>query len=252
MIRFRFAFPSPVIVAVALLLAGCSHGPQTRPQAIATAGKASDIDAAAALLDQGDTGEARKRLKAVLKRDPQDPSARVLLDSIERDPKDLLGPDSFAYTTKPGDTMTGLAQRFLGNRLKSYQLARYNGIAKPATLAAGQSLRIPGEPPRVAIPRPEPRPEPRSEPTRAPAASRARSAATARAKAPPATATAPSRNPALARQARGAGLAALNQGNVARAVALLGRAAQLDPDNPAIARDRQRAERIAATVRGRR
>ena len=46
-------------------------------------------------------------------------------------------------------------------------------------------------------------------------------------------------------------IAALNQGNVDRAVGLLRRAKQLDPANPLIARDLARAERIAATVRAR-
>jgi Flp pilus assembly protein TadD len=63
---------------------------------------------------------------------------------------------------------------------------------------------------------------------------------------------APLANPAVARQLRAAGLAALNQGNIDRAVALLRRAATLDPGNPLIARDLGRAERIAATVRARR
>ena len=233
----------------ALTLAACSHGPKVRPQPVSAPSKASEIDAIALLLDQGDTGEARKRLKVALKRDPLDPSARVLLDSIERDPKELLGPDSYAYVTKPGDTMTGLAQRFLGNRLKAYQLARYNGIARPAGLVAGQGLRIPGEPPRVAAPRVEPRPETRpvTRRDRAPSA-----AARVKAVVTPAAPVGPSRNPALARRARGAGLAALNSGDTARAVSLLRRASVLDPDNPAIARDRQRAERIAATVRAHR
>jgi Flp pilus assembly protein TadD len=63
---------------------------------------------------------------------------------------------------------------------------------------------------------------------------------------------APAANPALAGQLRSAGLNALNQGQVARAVALLTRAAQLDPANPLIARDLARAERIARAVQAKR
>jgi Flp pilus assembly protein TadD len=84
----------------------------------------------------------------------------------------------------------------------------------------------PAPPPAAAAPRPKP--------------------------APPRAATPkPAGNPAAARQARAAGLAALNQGNVDRAIALLGRAAQLDPGNALIERDLARARRIAATVRAR-
>lgn len=230
-------------MASAFAIAACSHGPQRAPQSASApiATPESEIDAILQLLDQGEAGAAKKRINAALKRDPMNASVQVLRDSIDRDPKDLLGPTSFAYTARDGDTMSGLAQRFLGNRLKAYQLARYNGIDKPASLAAGQALRIPGEPPRIDPPkRPEPRPAPPPPPVKARPAP-----------AKPAAPKAPAANPAAARQARAAGLAALNSGNVARAVGLLRRAAALDPANPAIARDLARAERIAATVKAR-
>lgn len=227
-----------------LAVAACSHDPKARPyvSAAAPGTPASEIDAILLLLDHGDTAHAGKRIAAALKQDPANPSVLVLRDSIRLDAKELLGPSSFPYTTRPGDTMQGLAQRFLGNRLKAYQLARYNGIDKPDTLVSGQSLRIPGQPPRVDAPkRAEPRPAPMASP---PAKTRP---------APPklAPAKAPLANPAAARQARTAGLAALNAGNLPRAVGLLRRAAMLDPANPAIARDLARAERIASTVKAR-
>lgn len=248
MSSLRRVITRSAVLTLALTIAACSHGPTARPAtgAAATAATpASEIDAILLLLDQGDTGAAKKRIKAALKRDPMNPSVLVLHASIERDPVELLGPKSFAYTTRSGDTMSGLAQRFLGNRLKAYQLARYNGIARPAALAAGQTLRIPGEPARIEPPRrPDPRPEPR--PT-APAPTRTKPVP-----AKPAASATPAANPAAARQARAAGLAALNAGNIGRAVGMLRRATMLDPGNPAIARDLARAERIAATVRARR
>ena len=232
-------------LTLALAIAACSHGPNAGPQPAPAPLKtpASEIDAILLLLDQGDSGAAKKRINAALKRDPMNPAVQVLRDSIDRDPRDLLGPTSFAYTTRKGDTMAGLAQRFLGNRLKAYQLARYNGIAKPADLAAGRTLRMPGEPPRIELPkRSEPRPVPAA-PTRVkPVVLKP---------APVAKPTSPAANPVAARQARAAGLAALNSGNVVRAVGLLRRAAALDPGNLVIARDMARAERIAATVRAR-
>lgn len=224
-------------------LAACSSGPRLPGIGASppppTASTATEIEAVVALLNRGEGKDARKRLRAVLKREPMNAAARLLLDSIERDPQELLGPRNFAYTTHAGDTMAALAERFLGNRLKFYQLARYNGLANPSALVAGQTLRIPGEAPRPVAPRPEPqRPEPQRPPVVAPR---------------PAPAPAkPAGNPAAARQARAAGLAALNQGRVAQAVTQLRRAAALDPGNPVIARDLARAERIAATVRARR
>ena len=236
-------------LTLTLAIAACSHGPKAGPipapasAATAAATPAEEIDAILLLLDDGKAAVARKRIAAALKRDPGNPSVTVLRDSIDRDPTELLGPTSFAYVTRAGDTMAELAQRFLGNRLKAYQLARYNGIERPAGLAAGQTLRIPGHAPHAPAPRrAEPRATPGAQPRPRPATP----------KPAPASRPAPAAaNPAAARQARAAGLAALNAGTVVRAVGLLRRAATLDPGNPVIARDLARAERIAATVKAR-
>lgn len=238
-----------VIGLGALALGACSAGPARikAPPAPPVATAASETDAVLDLLLQGKEAPARKKLKAILKRDPMNAAALMLTESIDRDPKQLLGPQSYPYVVAPGDTMAGLAQRFLGNRLKAYQLLRYNGLKAPVTLAPSQVLRIPGEPPRVEPVRVEPVRRPDATPTKpTPSASKPKPAAP-KAAAPVAAVG----NPAAARQLRTAGLAALNQGNVNRAVGLLRRAAQLDPGNPVMARDLARAERIAATVRAR-
>uniref|UniRef100_UPI0035CCA2B6 LysM peptidoglycan-binding domain-containing protein n=1 Tax=uncultured Sphingomonas sp. TaxID=158754 RepID=UPI0035CCA2B6 len=168
--RNRIGFA--LATAGALSLAACSGG-TARPGAAAAPPAAhgtDEADAIAGLLDRGQDAAARKRLKALLKRDPMNASARVLSDSLDRDPKELLGPDSYPYVVRAGDTIVALAERFLGNRLKAYQLGRYNGLKAPITLVAGQTLRIPGEAPRAE---PVRRPEPvRAAP--APATSRAR------------------------------------------------------------------------------
>lgn len=232
-------------LAGALALGACSSGPTRVANTPApTVSAATEIDAAFDLLMRGDEAGAQKRLKALLKRDPMNANAQLLSESIARDPKELLGPQSHPYTVIAGETIVDLAERFLGNRLKAYQLLRYNALKAPAVLAAGQVIRVPGE-----LPRPEPvrRPEPApSRPAPAPSA-------TPRPKVRPAPGApaATTANPAIARQLRTAGLAALNQGAVARAVGLLRRAAQLDPTNPVIARDLAKAQRIAATVQTR-
>lgn len=226
---------------LALLVAACSTGERpARSAAPIHATTTDEIEAIATLLDAGDQRRAKKRITAALKGDPGNARLMLLRDSIVRDPQELLGPTSFSYTVKSGDTIGGLAQQFLGNRLKSHQLARYNGILGAATLTPGQSLRIPGDAPRAV-------PVKRAEP-QAPAA-RPRAPQRAAAVAPRATAV--PANPAAARQARSAGLAALNEGNPGRAVNLLSRAAALDPANPAISRDLQRAQRVNAAVKAR-
>jgi LysM repeat protein len=232
--------------AGALALAACSAGPgRVKPLAPppAAATVASETEAAFDLLMQGKESAAVGKLKSILKRDPMNPAATMLTGSIKGDPKELLGPQSYPYTVRAGDTMEELAQRFLGNRMKAYQLVRYNGLKAPVTLTVGEVVRIPGEPPR---PEPVRRAEPEPARPATPTLPKPRVAAPK-----PAPAVNPGTNPVAARRLRTAGLAALNQGNVDRAVGLLRQAKQLDPANPLIARDLSRAERIGATVRAR-
>jgi LysM repeat protein len=232
----------PAILAATIALAGCASGP--RPErAPPAATSAQNIETIAEYLNQGDTDTARKLIKASLKRDPNNATLALLRDSVTRDPVELLGPKSFDYVVQPGDTLAALADRYLGNRLMTYQLARYNGIAKPMQLATGQTLRIPG-----TAPAPARRVTPA--PTRsAPAAAPPRAQPTRPQGATPAAAARV--DPAAARQLRTQGLSALNKGGAAKAVQLLRRAAALDPGNGAIKTDLARAERIAATVRAR-
>jgi pyruvate/2-oxoglutarate dehydrogenase complex dihydrolipoamide acyltransferase (E2) component len=225
-----------------LAVAACSKAPSSRPVAAtppAVAVSAGDVDAVQTLLMHGDRKGAEKALKPLLKRDPMSSRLLLLRDSIERDPQELLGPTSYAYAVRPGDSFEDLAERLLGNRLKAYQLARYNGIENPSLLAAGRTIRIPGSPP---APKPAPAVERPARPVAVPAPARPK---------PVAAPAKPSVNPAAAQRARAAGLAALNRGAVGEALAQLRRAKALDPANPVITRDLQRAERIAATVRAR-
>ncbi|USI74064.1 tetratricopeptide repeat protein [Sphingomonas morindae] len=214
----RNALASVALLALAALLpAGCAQrAPVAVVPAIAPAAfdRPTTLAAAQDALIRGDVVTARARLAALLAHDPADPEAHVLLDGLERAPLDLLGPRSFAYAAKPGDTYVTLSTRFLGTPLKAYALARYNGARVPAALAPGTIVRIPGE-------APAPPPRPRARRSRP-----ARGAAIARRV-----------DPAGAVPLRAAALVALKRGDTPRALALLRRAAAIDPDNPLLRRD---------------
>lgn len=171
------------------------------------------------LLTRGQPDQARAELNALILEQPANGTARKLLDQIDKDPRVLLGEINYAYKVKPGETMSVLAQRFLGDPLMFYALARYNGIAVPGALEVGQSLAIPGVPKKVA-------PKP----------------------AAPTTSAIPLRNPARAAQLRSQGLEQLNRGAPDRAVALLRQALALDPSNALIQKDLDRAIRLQQTV----
>jgi hypothetical protein len=233
-------------VSTMVVVAGCSPSSvKHRPTMIQPISNSAQFDDVVALLVDGKVDAARKLLSAMAKRDPSDQRTAALAASLNADPQVALGSKSFAYRVQPGDRMTALSQRFLGDRLKFYLLSRYNGIAIPAQLSAGQMLRIPGVAPPVVAAPPRTAPEivrPPVTPIEAKSAPK-----------PPIVPPGPSAvSVRRAAQLRGAGLAALNSGNVSRSVALLRQAAALDHANPAIHKDLARALRIQATVAARR
>ena len=182
------------------------------------------------LLGMGSEGQARAELQALLSEQPNHAAARSLAEQIEQDPKTLLGERSFPYKVRPGETLSELAGRFLGDPMKFYALARYNGISAPANMEVGQALLIPGVAPRT--------PAPAARKSAAPAA-------------PGATVASVARNPARAAQLRRSGLDSLNRGAVDSAVNLFRQALSLDPGNALIQGDLDRALRILSSVRGR-
>ena len=138
-----------------------------RPQAQKLALEAVDQ------LQNGDEAAARATLDRALALDAANELARKLSDQIRADAQKELGAVFFRYTVQKDDTLSKLAQQYLGDRYRFYLLAKYNDIANPSRLSAGQVIRLPGRgplpatavpatpamdvPPRVAEPEPKPR-----------------------------------------------------------------------------------------------
>jgi hypothetical protein len=231
---------SLAMLVALIALAGCASippKPPVQPKAAASDLGDKDLSAALGMLYKGDAVGARKNLVRVLKRRPGDPTAASLLRQIDTAPEALLGTESFAYTTRPDDSLSLLAQRFLGDPVLFYALARYNHIDTPGALEPGRILRIPGheksEAPRAQHPAAEPRP---AEAVARPAESH------------PVPPTPPATDPRRANQLRAAALEQMNRGAIDRAVALFQKANRLDPSNPLIQRDLDRAVRISRAV----
>jgi tetratricopeptide (TPR) repeat protein len=129
--------------------------PQQRQQAQAMA------LAATLALETGNEESAKAELQRALTLDGANRLAQSLRRQISEDPVALLGRDAFAYTVRPNESMSSLAGRFLNDVYLFYALARYNGVAVPRQLVAGQILKIPGRappvsPPAAALPLPAP------------------------------------------------------------------------------------------------
>ena len=247
--RARVAGRAGLILAALLLvsgLGGCTtfrlaHGAAGAIKPAPGLTVQGRIERAVALLGEGKRAEARAEVVQVLVDQPGHPAARSLLGQIDINPKVLLGEKNYPYVVKPGDTISGLADRLLGDRLMFYALARYNGMDRATSLAVGRTLLIPGAPKKAAPPPPLPAPPtvhkapPPPPPPPPPPA--------------PPKAAAPAADPARARELRGAGLRKMSTGEIDAAVALLQQALALSPGSPVIKNDLARARRIQATLR---
>ena len=102
------------------------------------------VELAVLLLEEGKPDEARVQLDRALAQEPaRSWTARRLLQQLDEDPEVLLGRDSFRYDLKRGESLSLLADRYLGDGLLFYALARYNGITVPGRVSAGRTLKIP-------------------------------------------------------------------------------------------------------------
>lgn len=97
------------------------------------------------LLQNGDEAGARSVLDKAATLDPSNDLVRKLLDQIKADAQKELGATYFRYTVQRDDSLSKLAAAYLGDRFKFYLLAKYNDIANPSRLAAGQVIKIPGK-----------------------------------------------------------------------------------------------------------
>jgi tetratricopeptide (TPR) repeat protein len=169
----RLNFARPLLVALALLCAACASTPPEKPaptvpvpapppqpvapppptEAQIREDKAQAQKLALEAVDQlqnGDEAGARATLERAQALDAGNELARKLIDQVRADPQKELGSTFFRYTVQPDDSLSKLAQRFLGDRLRFYILARYNDIANPSRLQAGQVVKIPGTAPPPA------------------------------------------------------------------------------------------------------
>jgi len=144
---------------LAIVLAGCAGTPTPRfatrftaPRGARQVTPSDRVAYAITLLGAGQPQAARAQLAVVPTDDPQASAARLLLREIDEDPAAILGDRSHPYRVRPGETMTALARRFLGDGRLFYALARFNDVAVPDDPLGGRVIRIPG-----AGPAPKPR-----------------------------------------------------------------------------------------------
>lgn len=241
-------------VAVALALAGCTSPPPapTPPETRASTTTATESVAprppatpaeqqqaqkialhVAELLEAGNETEARSEIDRALTLDPNNKLAQNFLRQITADPATALGAESFDYTVRPGETLSRIAGRFMGDIYAFYLLARYNDVKVPRQVSSGQTIKVPGKAPPPELVRP---PKPPAD-TKQPKNKRAERPAIERDELEPPPPPPPVQPPPQevvtpAEKAYREGLAAQRSGNKERAYQQFRQAAQMDSAHP--------------------
>jgi LysM repeat protein len=127
---------------------------QVTPATIQTAQRLAT--SAIELLESGNEDQASAELQRALQNDPNNKLAQSLLKQIQNDPVATLGRESFPYRVQPGESLSKIAQRFLGDVHLFYVLARYNDLRVPKQLQSGQMIKVPGKAPPVTAAAPAP------------------------------------------------------------------------------------------------
>lgn len=94
-------------------------------------------------LEMGGAGQARAELEAYLVDRPEGKVATDLMQQIDLPAEQYYPENSFDVVLQSGESLSTLAQKYLGTAYQFYALAKYNEIAKPKDLNAGQVIRIP-------------------------------------------------------------------------------------------------------------
>ncbi len=99
------------------------------------------------LLESGQEEQALAELQRALQGDPNNRLAQSLLRQIQADPAAVLGREYFQYRVQQGESLSKIAQRFMGDLYQFYILARYNDIRIPKQVQAGHLIKVPGKAP---------------------------------------------------------------------------------------------------------
>lgn len=94
-------------------------------------------------LDLGNIEAAEDVLERIIEQSPGSRIARRFLDQIRVDPLEAMGSAYSEVEVQPGESLSVIAHRELGDSLQFFALARYNAIAIPRRLAPGMTVRIP-------------------------------------------------------------------------------------------------------------
>lgn len=142
-LRRRRAAPAAIALLM-LVVSGCSGlGRIADPAGSVSEFPGERWHVALEMLGRGQDRQAEELFVALRDSPGYGERAQHMLDQIRRPIHRYFPDDHFNVRLRAGQSLSGLSRRYLDDPLKFFALARYNGIAAPNRVAAGQLIRIP-------------------------------------------------------------------------------------------------------------
>jgi tetratricopeptide (TPR) repeat protein len=142
------------------VLAGCQHVVTVKEQSSGSSaahayGSASTQDVSLSTiinrdLQNGRYADGERELRHYLQKHPSDRVAKSLMQQLNANPADMLGPVAQRHVVQAGESYSTLAAKYLGDANLFLILARYNNAANPSLLAVGTSIQLPQQSSRPA------------------------------------------------------------------------------------------------------
>ena len=137
---------APAAVALLMLVvSGCSSigavVDQTIPPATESPGERWHM--ALEMLGSGDERQAEELFVELRDAPGYAERSKHMLEQVRRPIHRYFPDDHFNVRLRAGQSLSALSRHYLDDPLKFFALARYNGIAAPNRVAAGQLIRIP-------------------------------------------------------------------------------------------------------------
>ena len=101
------------------------------------------IEVAIKHLERGEAGQAKAELETYLAAVPASKTAQDLIRQINAPAQEYYPAEARELTLNAGESLSVIAQKYLGSYYQFYALAKYNNIAAPRNISAGQKIRIP-------------------------------------------------------------------------------------------------------------
>lgn len=144
--------PKALALSVAFVLAGCVEAPATKqaepvaveaPEALPGLTTSQRLRRSLQLLEDGDEATARVELVAYMRAAKNSSTGRSLLRQIDTPPEEYFPAEFREVILRKDQSLSNIAQTYLGSAVQFHALAKYNGIEQPKRMFPGQIVKVP-------------------------------------------------------------------------------------------------------------